>query len=214
MSGIVDLNDYRAIIEENNQRVRERKLMEERKITGYTFHAGDLFHVGHLMQLRASAVKCDYLIVGVLTDQAIASYKRMPIIPYQWRAVIYRDLKMVDRVVVQDSRDPTANLKWLRPDVLFHGDDWGEVPGEQWMIDNGGKVIKTPYFHPLSTSDIIQRCYEARARGVSDGSGFAQCTNADRGCGGPGGPCCSDECSCQPETEKGQCSCSDNRGHG
>ena len=127
-------------------------------IIGYTFHAGDLFHVGQLHQLQKSRKHCNYLIVGLLTDQAIASYKRMPVIPYLWRAELYEALRCVDKVVPQDSRDPTDNLKNLNPDILFHGDDWGEIPGREWMEANGKKVIETPYFHGISTSSIIERC--------------------------------------------------------
>ncbi len=128
-------------------------------IRGYSFHGGDLLHVGHLHQLEESAKHCDFLIVGLLTDQAIASYKRLPIIPYPYREELYKALRMVDLVVPQDSRDPTDNLKNLQPDILFHGSDWEEIPGYKWMKQNGKRVIVTPYFHGLSTSEIIERCY-------------------------------------------------------
>jgi len=124
---------------------------------GYTFHAGDLFHYGHLHQLLECRKHCEYLIVGVLTDQAIASYKRLPIIPYTWRAQIYKNIKCVDLVIAQDSRDPTSNLENFKPNVLFHGDDWSEIPGEEWMLAHGGKVIRTPYFCGISTKEIIER---------------------------------------------------------
>lgn len=128
------------------------------RFNGYTFHGGDLFHIGHLKQLLACSRFCQRLTVGLLTDQAIASYKRLPIIPYPYREAIYRQLRCVDEVVPQDSRDPTANLKNLRPDVLFHGDDWDDIPGTEWMKQNGGEVIITPYFHGISTSSIIEKC--------------------------------------------------------
>jgi bifunctional ADP-heptose synthase (sugar kinase/adenylyltransferase) len=127
-------------------------------IIGYSYHAGDLFHVGQLYQLLECHKHCDKLIVGLLTDQAIASYKRLPVIPYPWREAIYKELRCVDRVVPQDSRDPTENLKNLKPDVLFHGDDWTEIPGSEWMKANGKKVIVTSYFYGISTSSIIERC--------------------------------------------------------
>jgi phosphoenolpyruvate phosphomutase len=127
-------------------------------IVGYSFHGGDLLHIGHLHQLLECRKHCDYLVVGLLTDQAIASYKRLPIIPYPWREAIYKQLRCVDKVMPQDSRDPTDNLKNLEPDILFHGDDWPEIPGSEWMFANGGKVIVTPYFHGISTSSIIERC--------------------------------------------------------
>lgn len=135
--------------------------MEVRYKVGYTFHVGDLFHIGHLRQIQ----KCrehlgvlDFLIVGVLSDDVVESYKRKPIIPLAQRMEIYRGLEDVDLVVVQESRDPTCNLAVLRPDVLFHGDDWDEIPGSKWIHQHGGEVIKTPYLHGVSTSDIIEKC--------------------------------------------------------
>jgi cytidyltransferase-like protein len=129
-------------------------------VIGYTFHCGDLFHYGHLRQLEMCREYCDYLIVGILTDQAIASYKRLPIIPYPWRVAIYEALKCVDKVVPQASRDPTENLELLRPDILFHGDDWEDFPGKDWIEAHGGQAIKTPYFYPLSTTRIIETILE------------------------------------------------------
>ena len=126
-------------------------------IVGYTFHGGDLFHYGHLRHLQTCKKYCDHLIVGVLTDRALESYKRKPIISYPWRVAIYEAIACVDEVVAQNSRDPTDNLKNLKPDVLFHGDDWSDFPGEEWMLANDKQVIRTPYFHGLSTSTIIEQ---------------------------------------------------------
>lgn len=129
-------------------------------IVGYAFHAGDLFHVGHLYQLQESKKYCDYLVVGILTDRAIAAYKREPIIPYPWRAAIYEALSIVDEVMPQNDRDPTANLKVVRPDILFHGDDWDDVPGSEWMESQGLQIIKTKYFAPITTTQIIEAILE------------------------------------------------------
>ena len=123
---------------------------------GYTFHAGDLFHRGHLWQLGECKKHCDYLIVGLLTNGAIASYKRRPIIPYAWRAALYRALAIVDEVVAQDSRDPTDNLKTYLPDILFHGDDWPDMPGAAWMESQGLEVVRTRYFYGITTTKIIE----------------------------------------------------------
>lgn len=128
---------------------------------GYTFHAGDLFHVGHLHQIRMCREHLeegDLLIVGVLTDKAIQAYKREPIVSLEQRMVIYESLRDVDLVMVQMSRDPTDNLKIVRPHMLFHGDDWDTIPGSECMEEWGGRVVKTPYLHGISTSDIIDRC--------------------------------------------------------
>ena len=125
-------------------------------VVGYTFHAGDLFHYGHLHQLLECRKHCDYLIVGILTDRAIASYKRQPITPYPYRAAIYEALSCVDQVVPQDSRDPTDNLRTYKPDVLFHGDDWSDFPGKDYIESIGGRAVNTPYFYGLSTTSIIR----------------------------------------------------------
>ena len=123
---------------------------------GYSFHVGDLFHVGHLHQLIESRKHCDYLIVGILTDEAVKSYKRTPIIPYDQRARVYEALGVVDEVIPQDGRDPTENLKRIKPDVLFHGDDWHHLPGADWMESQGLQVVRTPYCLETSTSEIIE----------------------------------------------------------
>lgn len=123
-------------------------------IRGYTYHVGDCFHIGHLAQLKECRGHCDYLIVGLLTDQAAASYKRLPFVPWVWRAEIFTAIRYVDQVVPQNSRDPTPNLRDLRPDVLFHGADWEEIPGAQWMEENGGKVVITRYYHGLMSTSM------------------------------------------------------------
>jgi len=139
---------------------------QHRQVVGYSFHAGDLFHIGHLMQLSFCRDYCDYLIVGLLTDQAIASYKRMPVIPYPQREEIYLALRWVDRVVAQDSRDPTDTLKNLiergqHIDVLFHGNDWtAGIPGREYIERMGGALVITPYWHGQTTSEIIRRIRE------------------------------------------------------
>ncbi len=124
----------------------------------YTYVAGDLLHVGHLRAMQQAKALGDYLIVGVLTDEAIEKYKRKPIIPFDERAELFASLKCVDRVVMQEDVDPTENLKVLRPDVLVHGDDWEEdFPGAKYMRSIGGKVIRTKYYQAQSTTKIIEQ---------------------------------------------------------
>jgi len=130
---------------------------------GYAFVVADLFHVGQLRHLRMAKKLCDSLIVGVLTDKAVASYKRETIIPFDERVEIINALDFVDMVVSQDSRDPTETLKSLLKegwniDLLIHGDDWPEVPGSECIKSIGGKVARTPYGVSLdSTTKIIEK---------------------------------------------------------
>ena len=129
---------------------------------GYAFVVADLFHTGILSLLQTAGQACDFLIVGVLTDEAAASYKRWPVIPFDERVDIIRSLKCVDMVVSQDSRDPSETLKRLISDgwdvkLLIHGDDWPEIPGSDYMKSVGGRVIRTPYYQGQSTTKIIEK---------------------------------------------------------
>jgi cytidyltransferase-related domain len=98
--------------------------MEKYKI-GYTTGVFDLFHVGHLNILKEAKAQCDYLIVGVSTDENVQNYKhKTPVIPYAQRAAIVRAIRYVDKVVPQENMDKLEAWKRLHFDVLFHGDDW------------------------------------------------------------------------------------------
>lgn len=139
-------------------------------IIGYTFHVGDLFHPGHLHQLQQCRPHCDFLIVGLLTDEAVEAYKRKPVVPLEWRMEIYKALRIVDLVVVQPDRDPTSVLEVLHPDVLFHGDDWPDIPGREWMEARGKKVVVTPYEYGWkSTTEIIEEIVARECRGGCNG---------------------------------------------
>lgn len=92
---------------------------------GYTTGVFDMFHIGHLNILRRAKEKCDYLIVGVSTDECVESYKhKTPIIPYEHRAAIVEAIKYVDEVVPQTTMDKMEFLKQRHFDVMFHGDEW------------------------------------------------------------------------------------------
>lgn len=130
---------------------------------GYAFVVADLFHMGQLRHLRLAKRLCDFLIVGVLTDESVASYKREPIIHFDERVDIINALDFVDMVVRQDSRDPTETLKSLLKEgwnieLLIHGDDWLEIPGSEYIKSIGGKVARTPYgVSTDSTTKIIDK---------------------------------------------------------
>ena len=94
-------------------------------IIGYTTGVFDMFHIGHLNILRRAKEQCDYLIVGVSTDEVVESYKHhTPIIPYAQRAAIVEAIKFVDEVVPQTTMYKTVFLKQRHFDVMFHGDEW------------------------------------------------------------------------------------------
>jgi hypothetical protein len=94
-------------------------------VIGYTTGVFDMFHIGHLNILRRAKEKCDYLIVGVSTDEVVQNYKnKTPIIPYEQRAAIVEAIKYVDEVVPQTTMDKVEFLKQRHFDVMFHGDEW------------------------------------------------------------------------------------------
>lgn len=94
-------------------------------IIGYTTGVFDMFHIGHLNILRRAKERCDYLIVGVSTDEVVESYKhKIPVIPYEQRAAIVQAIQFVDEVVPQTTMDKLEFLKSRHFDVMFHGDEW------------------------------------------------------------------------------------------
>lgn len=92
---------------------------------GYTTGVFDMFHIGHLNILRRAKEQCDYLIVGVSTDELVQEYKhKTPIVPFDERIEIVRAISYVNEVVAQTTMDKFEAWKKLRFDALFHGDDW------------------------------------------------------------------------------------------
>lgn len=129
----------------------------ESRIVIYAYVAGDLPHYGHLKAMQQAKELGDYLIVGVLTDEAIEAYKRKPIIPFNERFEIFANWKCVNAVVPQYNVDPTDNLKLYQPDIVVHGDDWDEnFLGAEYMRSIGKKAIRTKYYPGQSTTKIIQ----------------------------------------------------------
>ena len=98
--------------------------MKKYKI-GYTTGVFDMFHIGHLNILKKAKEQCDFLIVGVSTDELVMEYKhKKPIIPYKERYEIIESIKYVDKVVPQTSMDKLKAWETLKFDAVFHGDDW------------------------------------------------------------------------------------------
>lgn len=98
--------------------------MKKYKI-GYTTGVFDMFHIGHLNILRRAKEQCDYLIVGVSTDEVVENYKhKTPVIPFSERCAIVEAIKYVDKVVPQDTMDKYIAWEKYHFNAIFHGDDW------------------------------------------------------------------------------------------
>ena len=137
-----------------------------KQIQVYVGMSADIIHPGHLNIIHEAA-KLGRVTVGVLTDAAIASYKRLPYLDYEQRALIVSNLKGVDAVVPQTTLDYRPNLRELKPDYVVHGDDWKtgvQQKTRQDIIDCiaewGGQVIDVPYTKGISSSMLNERLKE------------------------------------------------------
>ncbi len=133
--------------------------MADKQVKVYAYVVGDLWHVGHRRALHQAKALGDYLIVGVLTDEAAMAYKREPVIPFEERIELVADSKAVDEVIKQDNVDPTENLKRLGDiDIVVHGDDWDEdFPGAEYMRSIEKKAVRTKYYSHQTTTKIINK---------------------------------------------------------
>lgn len=135
-----------------------RKMTAEKTV--YVGMSADLVHPGHLNILR-EAQKHGTVVVGLLTDEAIASYKRVPFMEFEQRRLVIESIKGVNRVVPQTTLDYVPNLEMLKPDYVVHGDDWktGVQSGtRQRVIDAlaqwGGELIEVPYTKDISSTAL------------------------------------------------------------
>lgn len=132
----------------------------------YVGMSADLLHHGHLNIIN-EAKKIGYVIVGLLTDEAIASYKRLPLIPYDQRKMIVENIKGVSEVVPQETLDYIPNLRKIKPDYVVHGDDWKRgVQKEvrrrvaEVLKEWGGKLIEPKYTQGVSSTQLINALSE------------------------------------------------------
>lgn len=126
---------------------------------GYTTGVFDLFHIGHLNILKRAKEQCEYLIVGVSTDELVQQYKhKTPVISYEERAQIVAAIRYVDKVVPQVSMDKKQAWNELHYNVIFHGDDWKGsdiyVKAEEDLKAVGVDIVYFPRTPGISSSEI------------------------------------------------------------
>ena len=124
----------------------------------YVGMTGDMLHNGHINILNCAS-QLGTVVVGLLTDQAVASYKRVPVLDYNQRKSVIEQLRTVDRVVPQNTLDYLPNLLELRPQYVVHGSDWkvGVQSGtRQAVIDTisewGGELVEPDYTEGISST--------------------------------------------------------------
>ena len=145
--------------------------MKKKKV--YVALAADILHEGHINILK-KAEKLGDVTVGLLTDKAITSYKKLPHLNYKQREVVLKNIKYVKNLVPQETHDYVPNLIKLKPDYVVHGDDWRK--GVQKKIRSnvvktlkkwGGKLVEYSYTKNISSTIIRKKIYE---KGISSDS--------------------------------------------
>lgn len=132
----------------------------------YVGMSADLIHPGHLNIIN-EARQLGEVIIGLLTDKAIASYKRLPYLTYEQRKIIVENIKGVKKVIPQLTLDYVPNLKLIKPDFVVHGDDWKSGVQKQTrkrVIETlkvwGGKLIEIEYTKGISSTQLNESLKE------------------------------------------------------
>jgi glycerol-3-phosphate cytidylyltransferase len=143
-----------------------------KKRIGYTTGVFDMFHIGHLHLLKKAKNHCNYLIVGVSSDELVEQYKdKKPIIPFEHRLEIISSLSVVNEVVVQTHRDKVKQYHDIGFDVMFVGDDWKGDPlfesVEMELTEFGASVEYFEYTKNVSSTkftSILQEIYDLESK--------------------------------------------------
>ena len=135
------------------------------KVIGYTQGTFDMFHIGHLNLIKNAKRHCDYLVVGVNSDDLVESYKnKRPIIPLDERVEIMRAIKYVDEVIVTNTLDKKEIWEKVRFNEIYIGDDW--KGNERWektgkeMEQLGAKLVFLPYTKDPSSTMLREKLKE------------------------------------------------------
>lgn len=129
---------------------------------GYTTGVFDMFHIGHLNILKRAKEQCEYLIVGISTDELVKTYKhKTPIIPFEERCTIVGAIRYVDKVVPQETMDKMVAWENLKFDAMFHGSDWKGSPlYEKYAADFanvGVDLVFLPHTDGTSSTELAKK---------------------------------------------------------
>ena len=155
-----------------NNFVNKKIWMKNRKKV-YVGLSVDIIHEGHINILKIANSYGD-VIVGLLTDDAIASYKNIPYLDYKRRKIIVQNIKYVKKVIPQNTLDYVENLKLIKPDYVVHGDDWKKGIQKKTRIRViktlkkwSGKLIEPKYTKNISSSIIKNKILEIGATPIN-----------------------------------------------
>lgn len=142
----------------------------------YSVVTADLFNYGQLRLLQTANELGDLHICGVLTDEAMKSYREGPIASFKERAAVVSSLRCVDMVMTQYDKNPTLNLKKIYEQfkgaeiILVYGSNWKQVPGSEFIKKIGGKVIQPPFYEKLSMKNIVSQIIRLYGEGEHEKS--------------------------------------------
>ncbi len=130
-------------------------------MTVYTVGTFDLLHIGHLDLLEYCKTLGDKFVVGVASDEVVASYKRnVPVIPLDQRMRMLKSLDCVDDVVSYDKLEYVTQCKAVDADIFVIGEDWGAKPHniavEKYLKSKGAKIVQVSYNPQTSSTKIKQ----------------------------------------------------------
>ena len=132
--------------------------MIKNKTVVYTSGPVDMLHANHLKMIEYARALGDILIVGVNTDELVASYKSQPIIPFEERIALVKALRYPDIVIPQKSLDHADKVKKLNFDIFVVGDDWAGK--YDYLQKQGVDVVYFPYGDGISSSSLKKRIYD------------------------------------------------------
>ncbi len=134
---------------------------QSKRKVAYVGMCADIIHNGHI-NIITEARKLGDVIVGLLTDEAIATYKRVPLLNYENRKVIVENILGVTKVIPQETLDYVPNLKLIKPNFVVHGDDWKsgvQKETRQKVVEAlkewGGELVEPEYTHGISSTQMI-----------------------------------------------------------
>lgn len=135
--------------------------MSQKPIIGYTTGVYDMFHVGHLNILRRAKEQCDYLVVGVSTDELVQHDKnKTPVIPLADRMAIVSSVRYVDKVVPQEDKNKFGAWERIHFDKMFVGSDWKGTPQwnefEKQFAEIGVEIVYLPHTDGISSTELTQ----------------------------------------------------------
>ena len=135
-------------------------------IIGYTTGVFDLFHIGHLNLLRKAKSQCDYLIVGVTTDELVMYKNKRAVIPFEERRQIVEAIKYVDKAVAQENMNKMEAWQTYHFNKMFVGDDWKGTPKwdafERQFAEVGVEIVYFPYTKGTSSTLINETLINLR----------------------------------------------------